>query len=107
MKLQRYQQFIESYKHFNERYSRTVGFRYSEPTIKFDLEVESTDRIDHKKVVEFFKNKRVKNDINIIDDSYMTVAIYVYNEKEINTIIDQMIQEFSLKTDRIHLSKSN
>ena len=100
MKLQKWEQF-------NERYSRAVGFRYSEPTIEFELEVESSDRFDPESVTEFFKRKRVKADIDIIDGDYMKVTILVYNEKEINTIIDQMIEKFHLNTNKIGLVKTN
>jgi len=107
MKKQRYQQFIERYEQFNERYSRTVGFRYSEPTIEFELEVESSEDFNPKDVISFLDSKRVKHDIDIIDGNYMKLTITVYNEKEIDTIINQMIERFHLNTNKIGVLKLN
>lgn len=45
---------ISNWEKFNERYTRTVGFRYSDPTIMIKIEANSVGKIDPKKLINHF-----------------------------------------------------
>ena len=78
-------------KFLTERYTRTVGFRYSEPNIRFNLEASAEEPIDVDRLEKTLNKNKVKFEIVNIEDDYLSINIYVYNEKEIHSIVEKII----------------
>ena len=79
-----------------EEYTRTVGFRYSEPTLKFqidfDFDDETLEQYDLSNDIKLaFVDSDTKCDSVIRHDNGYSVIISIYNEKE----LDSVIEEFS------------
>ncbi len=90
---------ILKYEEFNERYTRTVGFRYSKPTIHFQITAESNEKIPVKFLLKFLNDQRIDHKDLLVDDNYFDVKLSLYNEKELPTIIDQLTDMFNLKSN--------
>ena len=93
-------------------YSRTLGFRYSEPNIKFQVDFDFTD----KTLIKYDLTKDIQEALNAIDvkceavdkhENGYSVLINVYNEKEVTGIIDEFIKymysEYQAPIDTEHI----
>jgi len=76
-------------------YSRTLGFRYSEPTMRFQIDFDFSD----KTLFKYDLSEDIEEALNAIDVKYEGVMkhetgysaiILIFNEKEIDSIIDQL-----------------
>jgi len=102
-----------------EEYTRTMGFRYSEPTIEVMIQIPTIYKSEENKLVdgsveETIKDILVKDNVNIksfetifdkdiereeeseesesgIRENLSSVSILVYNEKEIDSIIENLV----------------
>mgnify|MGYP006055001903 FL=1 len=77
-----------------EEYTRTVGFRYSEPTLKFQIDFNFTDEtLDQYDLSDDIKLAFADSDtkcdsVNRHDNGYSAI-ISIYNEKELNSVIEE------------------
>ena len=113
--------YIKAIKEFN----RTIGFRYSKPTIKFrlslicigDLDEESlTKLLNHLDILH--ENVKITSEENIVELDYGKIStnlkieleFFVYNESEIKKIVDELREgldrEFDVEIFNIGLKKS-
>ena len=79
-------------------YSRTLGFRYSEPTIKYQVDFDFSDKTLFKfdlsqDIREALSEFDVKCEDVIKHDEGYSMIISVFNEKEVDSIIDQFIKQ--------------
>lgn len=89
-----------------EEYTRTVGFRYSEPTLKFQVDFDfddaSLEEYDLSKDIKLgFADTETKCDSVTRHDNGYSVIISVYNEKELDSVIEEfskfMYDEYQLE----------
>ena len=99
-----------------EEYTRTMGFRYSEPTIEVMIQIPTIYKSEENKLVdgsveETIKDILSKDNVKIksfetifdkeiereeesesgIRENLSSVSILVYNEKEIDSIIENLV----------------
>lgn len=99
-----------------EEYTRTMGFRYSEPTIEVMIQIPTIYKSEENKLVdgsveETIKDILGKDNVKIksfetifdkeiereeesesgIRENLSSVSILVYNEKEIDSIIENLV----------------
>ena len=111
-------------KPINE-FNRTIGFRYSEPTIKFNLTLHCVGELDEESLSKLLKytdvpyeNIQISNEENVVEteneevDSNLKVQFdfLVYNESEIEKIVEEvregLFREFDVDTVAINIKKS-
>lgn len=80
-------------KRFNEEYTRTIGFRYSEPKIKMSITAVYTGELTNQLLTSAFNEFEIKiGDIDInkrngifegmpVDGSF-TINFFVYNDRK-------------------------
>jgi hypothetical protein len=90
---------------FNELYTRTIGFRYSEPQIEMELTAIFDGDLEKELIQEAFEYFDIKidniylsydsNKLNIQDefDGWFTINFFVYNDRKIDMsdLIDSII----------------
>ena len=111
-----------------EEYTRTMGFRYSEPTIEVLIQIPSVYNSEENKLVDgsveetiksILRNDKVKiksfetlRDEEVVSDeaqedesdpsireNLSSVTILIYNEKEMDSIIDNLVAKLANKYD--------
>jgi hypothetical protein len=111
-------------KAINE-FNRTIGFRYSKPTIKFRLSLICIGELDEEslsKLLNFLditheniKITKEENTVSFEDDEIITdlkieFEFFVYNETELEKIVDEIREgldrEFDVDTFNISLKKA-
>jgi hypothetical protein len=107
-------------KRFNERYTRTVGFRYSEPKIEIKIIGVYTGDLNEELLKEAFDNFKIKvkkieidtqghfdlpNDDSIEVDGNFTVEFLVYNDSkyDIDSIFNDIGEYLFNKKVRIDI----
>jgi hypothetical protein len=98
---------MKNLKSFNERYTRTIGFRYSEPKIEMELTAIFNDDLQKELLQEAFDefdikigNIEVSNDFSELNideecDGWFTINFFVYNErKDDMTALIEDIEDF-------------
>jgi hypothetical protein len=111
-------------KPINE-FNRTIGFRYSNPTIKFrltlicigDLDEESLSKLlNHLDITH--ENIKITSEENIVEFEHGQIStnlkieleFFVYNENEIDKIIDELREgldrEFDVEIFNIEIKKA-
>lgn len=91
---------------YNERYTRTVGFRYSEPKIEMELVAIFNGELDNDILKGAFDEFRIKTgEIEISDDfkelgieipddfdGWFIISFFVYNDRkyEMNSLIEDI-----------------
>lgn len=87
---------------------RTLGFRYSEPTDKFNVIIAAKNSINKSDVEKILNDYRITFEgLEIvyekvptksgISDIIIDIDILVYTEKEIQDIMDSIIKELTVK----------
>jgi len=113
--------YIKSINEFN----RTIGFRYSEPTVKFNLTLLCVGELNEDSLIKLldyiqvpFENIEIKNEVNTVElenediESNLKVKFdfFVYSEQEIEKIVEEvregLFREFDIDTITIGIKKS-
>lgn len=87
---------------------RTMGFRYSDPTDKFDIALLYQGELDQSILEEVLKDYRIDfesieiNDKKVetengISDGYVVISVLVYTDKEINDVVDTIIKHIRIR----------
>jgi hypothetical protein len=80
-----------------EEYTRTMGFRYSEPSIEILIQIPSVDDGLAEIINSVLDEDNVSvKEVNFVDGAY-DVVVLVYNEKEIGAIVDNLLDVLTNK----------
>jgi hypothetical protein len=95
-------------------YKRTIGFRYSEPTLIYGIRLKSDTSIhtfDEQDVKTYLKEILVDVKLVEIQNEYIGVKISIYNRKELSGIIDDLVlflsEEFGCNIIDVKIIKTN
>lgn len=74
---------------------RTIGFRYSEPTMGFKIKFDYEGDLSSNIMKSVLDNVDVKFENIEITNNKLEIDIFIYNERELESIVESIIRKLN------------